>query len=215
MPTTKDVLRRLPGWVWHALVVEVAMYRNLLRWVFRRPAVPAGSVPLGYAQAVTPVMSLWIFASAAELPLVHVLIPWDGVRVAALVLGVWGLGWMLGALAGLRIYPHLLTADSLRVRNGALTEVVVPWSAVSSARTVDLDLPSSIWTLQPEETPNGTHLRVGVSGRANVTIDLGRPMRVRPTRNRELTVTRVSFWADDPRAVVRTIQERAAVHADT
>lgn len=103
----------------------------------------------------------------------------------------------------------------VRVRNGALTEVVVPWSAVVSARTVDPGLPSSIWTLQPEETPTGTHQRVGVSGRANVTIDLRRPLLVRPTRNRELTVTRVSFCTDDPRAVVRTVQERAAAHADT
>lgn len=210
----KDLLRRLPGWVWHALVVEVAMYRSLLRWMLRRPAVPVGAEPVGYAQAVTPVMSLWIFASAAELPLVHVLIPWDGVRIAALVLGVWGLVWMLGALAGLRIYPHLLTAGDLRVRNGALTEVVVPWSAVATARSVDLDLPSSMRTLQPEETTEGTHLRVGVSGRANVTIDLHRPLLVRPTRNRELTVTRVSLWADEPREVARTIRTRAAAHAD-
>jgi hypothetical protein len=182
--------------------------------MFRRPSVPAGAEPVGYAQAVTPVMSLWIFASAAELPLVHVLIPWDGVRIAALVLGVWGLVWMLGALAGLRIHPHLLTEDGLRVRNGALTEVVVPWSAVATARSVDLDLPSSVWTLQPEETPEGTHLRVGVSGRANVTIDLRRPLDVRPTRNREMTVARVSFWVDEPREVVRAIRTRAAAHAD-
>lgn len=209
-----DGIRRIPGWTWHALVVEVAMYRNLFRWVLRRPAVPAGAESLGYAQAVTPVMSLWIFASAAELPLVHVLIPWEGVRIAALVLGVWGLVWMLGALAGLRVHPHLLTADALRVRNGALTEVVVPWAAVAAAHRVDLDLPSSVWTLQPEETPGGTHLRVGVSGRANVTVDLREPLLVRPARNKELTVVRVSFWVDEPRDAVRAIAERAAAHAD-
>lgn len=204
-----DLVRRLPGLVGHALVVEVAMYRNLFRWVLRRPAVPVGAEPVGYAQAVTPVMWLWIFASAAELPLVHVLVPWEGVRIAALVLGVWGLVWMLGALAGLRIYPHLLTADALRVRNGALTELVIPWEAVAAARKVDLDLPSSVWTLQPEETPGGTHLRVGVSGRANVTVELREPLLVRPTRSRELTVVRVSFWVDEPREVVRALQARA------
>lgn len=210
----RDVLRRTPGWVWHALVVEVAMYRNLLRWALRRPAVPGGTEPVGYAQAVTPVMALWIFASAAELPLVHVLIPWEGVRIAALVLGVWTVVWMLGALAGLRVYPHLATADGLLVRNGAMTEVSIPWSAVAAVRKVDLDLPSSMRTLQPEETEKGTHLRVGVSGRANVTVDLHRPLLVRPTRDRELTVTRVSFWVDEPREAVRTVQERAAAHAE-
>ena len=163
------LLRQVPGWLWHALVVEVAMYRNLIRWAFRRPAVPSGAEPVGYARSVTPVMGLWIFASAAELPLVHVLIPWDGVRIAALVLGVWTVVWMLGALAGLRVYPHLLTEAGLRVRNGAMTEVAVPWSTIAGVRKVDQDLPSSMRTLQPEETDEGTHLRVGVSGRANVT----------------------------------------------
>jgi hypothetical protein len=209
-----EMIRRIPRWTWHALVVEVAMYRNLFRWLSRRPAVPAGAEPVGYAQAVTPVMSLWIFASAAELPLVHVLIPWEGVRIAALVLGAWGLVWMLGALAGLRVHPHLLTADALRIRNGALTEVLVPWGAVASAHKVDLDLPSSMWTLQPEETPGGTHLRVGVSGRANVTVDLREPLLVRPARNKHLTVVRVSFWVDEPRDAVRAITNRAAAHAD-
>lgn len=37
----------------------------------------------------------------------------------------------------------------------------MPWEAVAAARKVDLDLPSSVWTLQPEETSDGTHLRVG------------------------------------------------------
>lgn len=209
-----DVLRRLPGWVWHALVVEVAMYRNLLRWAFRRPSVPAGSEPVGYAQAVTPVMSLWIFASVAELPLIHVLIPWEGVRIAALVLGVWTVVWMLGALAGLRVHPHLITEDGLRLRNGAMTEVRVPWTAVAGARKVDLDLPSSMRTLQPEETPEGTHLRIGVSGRANITVDLREPLRVCPSRTKELTVVRVSFWVDEPGVVARVIRERAEAPAD-
>ena len=118
----KDVVRRLPGWVWHALVLEVAMYRNLLRWAFRRPAVGRGEEPVGYAQAVTPVMALWIFASAAEMPL-HVLIPWHTVRVVNIVLGVWTLVWMLGILAGL-VHLHTVSAAGLRVRNGAFTDVL-------------------------------------------------------------------------------------------
>lgn len=210
-----ELLRLVPGWLWHALVVEVAMYRNLLRWAFRRPAVPRGAEPVGYARAVTPVMGLWIFASAAELPLVHVLIPWDGVRIAALVLGVWTVVWMLGALAGLRVYPHLLTEEGLRVRNGAMTQVVIPWGAVAGVRKVDLDLPSSMWTLQPEETDDGTHLRVGVSGRANVTVALRAPLRVRPSRRHDLTVTSVSFWVDEPREVVRALQARATARTGT
>jgi hypothetical protein len=215
MNTVVGVLRRLPGWAWHAVVVEVAMYRNLGRWLLRRPAVPEGSEPVGYARSATPVMALWIFASVAELPLLHVLIPWHAVRLVALALGVWTVVWMLGALAGLRVYPHLLTGQGLRIRNGALTEVLVPWDAIRSARKVDLDLPSTIRTLQPEETPEGTHLRIGVSGRANVTVDLAAPLAVRPGGRRApaSTVVALSFWVDEPRDVVRLLRERAGVRS--
>jgi hypothetical protein len=92
----------------------VRLYVALARWVARRPDVPAGAVPHGYDRTVTPVMWLWIFASAAELPLVHVLIPWEAVRITALVLGAWSLVWMVGLLASLKVYPHLLTGWSRR-----------------------------------------------------------------------------------------------------
>ena len=148
------------------------MYRNLLRWAFRRPAVGRGEEPVGYAQSVTPVMALWIFASAAEMPLLHVLIPWHTVRVVNIVLGVWTLVWMLGILAGLRVHPHTVSAAGLRVRNGAFTDVLVPWDAVAAVSTKEVDLPSSMRSLQPLETADGTDLRVGVSGRVNIAVVL-------------------------------------------
>ena len=63
----------------HAVVFE--LYRSLFRWVTRRPDLGGpGDEHFTYAKAVTPVMWLWIFASAAEVPLVHLLVPWEGVR---------------------------------------------------------------------------------------------------------------------------------------
>jgi hypothetical protein len=74
---------------------------------------------VGYAQEVTPVMSLWIFASASEMPIMHVLLPWRTAQLISSVLSMWTLVWMLGALAGLRTHPHLMTESGLRVRSGA------------------------------------------------------------------------------------------------
>jgi hypothetical protein len=202
------LLRRLPGLLWHAVVLEVAMDRNLLRWVVRRPSVGAGDEPVGYARLVTPVMWLWIGASAAEIPVAHVLLPWHTVRVVLVVLGVWGLVWMLGLLAGLHVYPHLLTPTSLRIRDGAFVDVEVPWSAVGSVTTREEELPSTMRSLQPLETPNGTDLRVGVSGRVNVQVRLRAPLAL-ATRKGALTVSQVSFWADEPRAVATRIRARA------
>lgn len=74
----------------HALVFEPNIYVSLLRWLLRRPSIPEGSEPVGYAQLATPMTALWIFGSALELPLVHVLVPWHGLRLALLLIGIWG-----------------------------------------------------------------------------------------------------------------------------
>jgi hypothetical protein len=192
-----------------AVLFELRLYVSLLRWVARRPdhGGPADE-PFGYAQAVTPVMWLWIFASAVEVPLVHVLIPWDGVRVAALALSIWGLLWMVGFLASLNVYPHLLGPELLRVRNGKGTDIAVPWESVAAVKVDRRDLESTIRTLQPRETPEGTDLQVAVSGHTNVTVRMRAPMTVRTSKG-DLHVVAVSFLADDPRAVVSRARELA------
>ena len=201
-------LRRALKLTKHALVFEINIYKSLLRWLVRRPSIPAGSEPVGYAQMSTPVIALWIFGSALELPLVHVLVPWPGVRIALLAIGVWGLLWMVGLLAGLRSYPHLLEPDRLRIHNGPLHDIAVPWDAIARVGTQDRSLPSSVWVLQPQETDHGTHLNVAVSGRVNVHLTLREPLPVRTSKG-EMEVTDVSLWADKPQEVAARIRREA------
>lgn len=194
-------LRRFLSLAKHALVFELNIYKSLLRWVFHRPSIPQGAQPVGYAQAVTPVMLLWIFASAMEVPLFHVLVPWHTVRIIGVVIGIWGLLWMLGLLGGLRSYPHLIEETVLRVRGGAMHDIPVPWAAIDTFTYDDRDLPSSIWTLQPRETTRGIDLQVGVSGRVNVHAVLHRSFMV-STRKGDMEIAEISFWADNPREFV-------------
>lgn len=198
-------LRRSFALAKHALVFEVHIYVSLLRWLLRRPSVPTGHEPIGYARLATPMMALWIFGSALELPLVHVLVPWQGLRVSLLVIGVWGLLWMLGALAGLRSYPHLVGAEKLRIRNGAMHDIAVPWEAIAKVTTQDRSLPSSMWALQPHDTDRGTHLNVAVSGRVNVHLSFRTPLHV-GTRKGDMLVTGLSLWVDEPRQVATRIR---------
>ena len=206
------LLRRWMMLAEHALVFELNIYKSLLRWLLRRPSIPAGFEPVGYAQLATPMMGLWIFGSALELPLVHVLVPWPGLRISLLVIGVWGLLWMLGALAGLRSYPHLLGDDTLRIRNGATHDIAVPWEAIAQATTQDRSLPSSMWVLQPQEPEQGTHLNVAVSGRVNVHLALGNQLRLR-TKKGDMLVTGISLWVDEPREVAQRIRRHAESRA--
>jgi len=185
-----------------AVVFELDLYRSLLRWATRRPDVSYPGVEVfGYAQAVTPVLWLWIFASACEIPLLHLLVPWHTVQVVALVLGAWGLLWMVGLLASVTVYPHLLSSSALRVRHGASIDITIGWDAIATIAVQRRDLPSSVRTLQPSETDTGTNLQVGVSGQVNVHAVLREPTTV-PTPKGSRRITELSFWADDPRALV-------------
>lgn len=196
----------------HAIVFEINIYTSLLRWVLRRPSVPPGSARIGYAQMVTPVLALWIFGSAVEIPVAHLLIPWHGVRIAVLILGVWGLLWMIGLLAGLRSYPHLLDADTLRVRNGPMHDIAIPLAAIARVSSRESSLPSSMWVLQPETTDSGVHLNVAVSGQVNVHVTLRQPLPV-VTRKGPMTITAISFWVDEPRQLVARLSSKGTAVA--
>jgi hypothetical protein len=161
---------------------------------------------------VTPVLALWIFGSAVEIPVAHLLIPWHGLRIAVLILGVWGLLWMIGLLAGLRSYPHLLDTESLRVRNGPMHDIPIPLAAIARVSSRESSLPSSIWVLQVETTDAGIHLNVAVSGQVNVHVALRLPLPV-VTRKGPMTITAISFWADEPRPLVARLSSTGAAGA--
>lgn len=189
-----------------AVLFELRIYRNLLRWVARRPDV--SGEPFGYAQLITPVLCLWIFGSAVETVVVHVILPWEGLRLAGDVLGLWGLLWMLGLLAGMRVYPHLLTPSALRVRHGGNIDLVLPWAAIESVVAVRKELPSSVKTLRESEN----ELHVAVSNETNVRVVLRLPVVVRtPKGDRE--VIAVSFLADAPKDLVARATQHLAIAA--
>ncbi|HET6699416.1 MAG TPA: hypothetical protein VFG88_10030 [Nocardioidaceae bacterium] len=202
------LVHRLLALIKHALVFEINIYVSLLRWVLHRPSVPTGFEPVGYSRLVAPTMGLWIFGSALELPLVHVLVPWHGLRIALLLVGVWGLLWMVGALAGLRCYPHLLGEHALRVRNGPTHDIQIPWQAIATVTSQDRSLLSSLWTLQTEETDEGTRLDVAVSGRVNVELRFAGPLPIQ-TKKGATCVTSLGLWVDEPGAVARELRRRA------
>lgn len=204
---------RSPAWrrrawplVRHAIAFEVRLYRSLFRWLARRPDHGGGDdLPVGYARLVTPVMWLWIFGSACEIPLVHVLVPWDGVRVALLVIGVWGLMWMVGLLASLYVYPHLLGPDQVRIRYGTSSWATVAWEDVAEVTTRERDLPSSMWVVQDFDSGDGPGVAVAVAGRTNLELRLHRPTLV-PTSKGEREVVAVALWVDEPREVAAHIR---------
>lgn len=199
----------LVRWV---VVFEIGIWRSLGRWLVRRPAgVGPGAEPFGYARAVAPLFWVFIVLSAVEIPVAHVLLPWHTAQVASIVIGVWGLLWMLGLLAGLHVHPHLVTDDALLVRDGAHYELRVPWDVVRSVSAHRRDLPSQR-SVQVVDSAAGAILHVAVSSQTSVDVVLDEPLRVEH-RGDALTVAQVRLHADDPRALVAAARAHLAARA--
>jgi hypothetical protein len=203
------LLRRLPRLLQEALLFEVALYRSLARWVARRPDVPRGATPIGYSRLVAPMLWLWIFGSTVEVIVVEVVLrhldqPWAAaVRVPLLLLGIWGVLWMLGMLASLRVRPHLLTDTELRARSGAHTWLTVPLAAVVSTRHIEHQLPGVIRSLHVDDAL----ALVGTGSRTNLELVLAGSTSVATSKG-ELIVNRVGIWVDEPREVATRLRPR-------
>ena len=204
------LVRRLPGLARDALLFELALYRSLVRWVSRRPDVPTGATPIGYAQLVAPMLWLWIFGStlevvAVELVLRHIDQPWaQALRTPMLVLGIWGVLWMLGMMASYRVRPHLLTDSQLRVRSGARTWLTVPLDRVVSTSLVEHELPGVIRSLHVEDDL----VLVGAGSRTNLDLVLVGPTTLSSSAG-QVTVSRVGVWVDEPREVATLLRSRS------
>lgn len=204
--------RGVSALAWEALLLELALYRSLGRWVARRPEVPADATPIGYAQLVGPMLWLWIFGSATEVIVVEVVLrevdaSWaQAVRLPLLVVGLWGVLWMLGLMAAYRVRPHLLTQERLRIRNGARAWVDVPLDVVASTHITEHELPGIVRAVHHEDDL----LLIGVSSRTNLEVALAAPTVLR-TYKGDVTASRVGLWVDEPRVVAGQLRSTGAV----
>lgn len=206
-----NVLRRLPALLGDALRYELSLYGSLVRWLARRPDLPRGATPIGYSRLVAPMLWLWIFGSTVEVIVVEVVLrhldqPWaDAARMPLLLLGIWGVVWMLGMLASYRVRPHLLTDTELRVRSGARTWLILPLEAVEATRTVEHQLPGVIRSLHVEDEL----ALVGVGSRTNLETTLTGPTTVSTSKG-TVTASRVGIWVDEPREIAAQLRARLA-----
>lgn len=202
-------MTRAWGFLKDAVLLELAIWRNLLRWVTRRPDAPRGAVQVGYAQLTAPVMWLWIFGSFAEVVALELVLrsidaTWAHVvRVPLFVVGIWGAFWMLGMAGSFYVRRHLVLADRLVVRNGPRFRVDVPLDAVTRVRAVEHEFEGMIKTVHEEDGL----LLVGPGQRTNVELTLTGPT-VLVANDGERTADRVGLWVDEPRELVRLLQGR-------
>lgn len=186
---------------------EVGMWRSLYRWILRRPLVAEdGGAAFGYAKAMTPVIWVFIVLSAIEIPAVDLLLPWESARLALAFAGVYGLVWMIGLLAMVKVHPHLVVPSGLRLRHAATITLPIPWDNVVSVSARNRSLPVSR-TFQYEQTADGTVMSIVILSQTNVDVVLREPTVFQLPKGPTEPVTHVRVWADDPKAFAAAARE--------
>jgi Bacterial PH domain len=189
------------------VTLEIGIWRSLFLLVTQRvsgqgPGVQAFS----YAKELAPLMGAFIFVSLIELPVVHLLLPWDTVRLIAAVLSVWGLLWMIGLLASMKVFPHLIDDNGLRIRYGTTTDIRIPWDAIASVTTRRHSVPTR-HHVELERSDDETVLNVPVLKQTKIDVELHQPTTIKLPKH-TTQITELRFYADDPRAFVTSARKR-------
>ena len=189
-----------------AVLFELRLWRSLYRWIFRRPLrLEPGAATFGYSDIVMPAFIGFIVVTAIEIPVLHLILPWQTVRIILFILGVQGLLWMIGLLASLRIHPHVVGASGLRVRNGSSIAIDIPWDAIAAIRTRIRSLPTGK-TIQ-FDPDDASVLSIAMSSQTNVDVVLREPMTVPLPGRAGRPITELRFFADDQRGLADRARE--------
>lgn len=197
----------LPPPVAAAVRGEFRVWTGLIRGLSRRPDVPPGAMAFTHHRAMLAVRCTLLGVVVAEVGVVHLLVPAGPLRLALLVLGLYGLVWVAGYVLGAGpARPHLVTDDRVVLRAGLATDIVVPLRALAAARPVrrSRDRSASVQV-------DGRTLHLVDNGGTSLDLDLRLPITVRLARGRTTEVDAVRVWVDDPQAMARHLRAVAGV----
>jgi hypothetical protein len=185
-------IARIARLAWRA---EVGVWQSLYRWLFRRPRVPAGASAFAYHSPVMTILVIFIVLSAVEIPVVDLIVhPWPWVRIPLLVLGIWGVTWMVGLMLGYLTRPHAVGPDGIRARLGTDLDVDLPWSAVASVER-SRDVTEKAPKIRDEA--HGRTLAIRMADETNILVTLECPV-ITQVSGEPAELDAVRLWVDDP-----------------
>lgn len=196
--------RRLLVLARRALVLELRMYCSIVRAVARRPDVEPGGEGFRYDAPVRVLVVAFLVVSAVELVVVDLLVHrWPLVRVSFLVIGIWGLVWMLGLLCSHRVRPHAVGPSGLVLRDGMDLDLHVPPDAVADVRTRRRSYAEKPTRVVEEQ--GSRVLVLHVSQETDVDVRLVGPRTFRLPNGR-VEVDAIRVWVDDPDGLVAAVR---------
>jgi hypothetical protein len=194
---------RIRHLAWRALRIELGVWRSLYRFVFRRPSVPRGAAAFGYDKPIRTILIAFIVVSAIEVPIVDLIVhQWVFIRIPLLILGIWGLTFMVGMLLGYLTRPHAVGPAGIRVRHGDEVDIDLPWDIVAAValRKHHIDTSKTF-------TIDGDVLAIAVQDETQLLITLEQPIEVHLPSGARVSVTALRISADDPRAFMDAVRE--------
>ena len=196
-----------------AAAMEVAMWRSMGVWLRRRPpALAPDDQEFSYLGVVKPILGIFIGLSAVELPIFDLIIrrvvPWQPARWIALALGAWGLLWMIGLFASLKINPHVVGAAGLRVRMGTSLDLTVAWADVDTVSKAYRTLPSGK-SVQIEQEGERTLLHLPTGSQTSIDVRLRHPVVFPLPKGPSEPVHELRLYADDPDGFARACRRAA------
>lgn len=99
-------------------ISELRAFANLFLVVTGRRRLPPSARGFGYTKGTMLVPVVVIVLTVVELVVVHLLVPWQWLRIVLLVLTIWALLFVLGLLASRVVHPHFVNDDVLNLRWG-------------------------------------------------------------------------------------------------
>jgi hypothetical protein len=117
----------------------------------------------------------------------------------------------------MRVYPHVVDGEGLRVRSGSAVDVRVPWEAIAAVRVRRRSVDGSR-TVVVAEAGGRRSVSVAVVSSTQVDVELRTPTALPLARTGGQPVDEVRLAADDPAALVRRLRagiaEGAAADGD-
>ena len=194
---------------------EPRLFASLFRWTFRRVKLADNEFGYHRRSMLRAIMPLLIISAPIELVVVHLLAhafsPWGWLKWVLLILGIYGILWLLGLYASLVTLPHRLEETGLRLRHGVFAEGFVPYEEIEDAVRTDRKAPNSGDGLSHAPGEDALYLTTG--GRTDVTLRLRVPRSIDGCLKESTPACLVHLAADDPGRLAWELRRRLGASA--
>ncbi len=181
--------------------MELDGWRSLYLLARRRTAAPAGARVFSYYLEMRTILFVFIGLSAVEIPIFDVVLSrWPAIRWPILILGIWGFLFMVGVYAGLKAHPHFVTDDHLVIYGGPNFKLSIPKSQIYAAFVDERTFETSKG-FQIDEVEGQSRVNLVTMSQTNISLELKSPVVV-TKGSKAYEVSRLDFFADDPRGLV-------------